>query len=357
MAFTASHLGDVVLRQGEMWANPRSERRLIKDVTAKTLMGNQQVRFDPVLTGNRCIGVKTHWLTLCAASTLVGFGSGSDISTCDISGNPIESESKTYTPNFWAKDSFIVWDDECKDAYTTVEKTAKAMLEKKLGIENKLNEFLVAQLEANLMANAFLTADSEQGGTYTSGTKTFSYPAAKWVPDLMAELAVMANRNLITNPLYLHGTNLFQLNWNAGFNSLNDNQRDQLAKLSALNHYWDMPTIDPISGTKTTYIIDPGGYGFFCKNEFTNTAPERRADDTYTWVENSNNYSYLDGGVSTPLKYDITMKEKCTTTTVSGRVVRRWGKVYEIALAGGFIFNPMGCGKTDDTGILKLTKV
>lgn len=346
--FSASYLGDILVKQQEMWANPRSLNQLNEYTeTARAVLTNQMVRWNPVLTdGKKCIGVNATWLKDCD-DTVTDCSSGNNLANCDITGNEIESVKKLYQENLCIRNTFVVNDDECKDTYDAMEKVAFAMIRAKQKIQKKLNEKVIAFLDANIMANAF----TGTYGTIHGGTTSTYFAANYWTQDLVAELDLTAVMNKLRTPLILHGTNLRTAFFNANFNQLNDNQKDQIAKFQHFNMFWDVMNIDTQLAKKVTFLFDAGGLGFFCRNNYDNVAPVNMNDNqnTHVWYETSPNLTWRNGTSDEPLKFDVTMLRKCI---VNGSQ-RRWGYHYEVQLRGGLHLGPPGCGGATDTGILK----
>jgi hypothetical protein len=345
--FSASYLGDILVKQQEMWANPRSLNQLNEYTeTAQAILSNQMVRWLPIMeNGRKCIGVKATWLKDCD-DTVTDCSSGNNLSNCDISGHEIESDSKLYPENLCIRDSFKVMDDECKDQYEAQEKIAFAMIRSKQKIQKKLNTKIISFLDANITANLFT-------GTYgdIDGTETYFAPSY-WTQDIIAEFDLTNVMNKIRTPIVLNGSNLRTAVFNAQFNQLNSDQKDQAAKFGHMKMYWDLLNIDTTVGSKATYLVDAGGVGFFNLNNYMNTAPEQTNDNqnSVVWHETSPNLSYMNGNAEQPLKFDITMLRKCTVIGSQ----RLWGYHYEVQLRGGLHLGPPGCGGATDTGILKI---
>ncbi len=344
--FSASLLGDILVKQQEMWQNPRTLNAFNEPTeTAKALMENQLVSWKPIMEdGNKCIGHKAIWLKD-TSDTVTDCSSGNALANCDISGAQIESDGKLFPENLCLRDSFSILDDQCKDAFDLADKTAFRMLRSKTKLQKALNAKFIAFLEANLMANAF----AGTYGTIHGGTTATYFASQYWTQDIVAELDLTAVINKVRTPIIINGTNLRSAFFNSGFNRLNDNQKDQFAKFSHFNMFWDVMNIDGAVSAKATYLVDAGMVGFFNSNAYNNTAPVLMNDDknTHVWHETSPNLAYRDGSDSKPLRFDVTMLRKCTT--VGNR--RKWGYHYEVQLTGGLHLGPTNT--STDKGILK----
>lgn len=352
MNFDASRLPDILLKQDEMWQDPRSKRELQHPlVTAQVLLENQLVTWTPVMKGRQCIGVSATWLKSCEDNSIDCEATGNSDVDCVIDGRPIQSDSATYKPNICLKDSFAVWDDECADAFSFEEKFAYAMLKAKLNLEKRINTKMIAFLEANTMQNRYTDTYGTIAPTETS------FPSALWTADLMAEFDITAEFNEINAPIIISGTNLKNAVYNASFNQLNDDQRDQAAKFGDFDIFFDPRNVNTTTGQRSTFMIDQGSYGFFVKNEFTNEIPVNQGDDknTMTYMERSMSLNYRDGNATIPLTFDVYVQRKCKIADIGNTKKRRWGTFVEINFNGGIHLAPADC--EGGTGMLEFVNV
>lgn len=341
--FTLSEMPDVLIKIDELFADPRNKRELEHPLeSAKSVLENQMVSFLPVMVGNKCVGIKAAWLKSC--NETVDTCANTALADCDIGGVQIESDQKDFTVNNCLRNSFAVYDDQCKDKFDVAEKMAYAFAVKTLEIEKMLNNTIISYLSAQATANLYT-------GTYGSIVATQTgFDADQYVPDLLAEMDITADFNDIRNPILLSGTLLKNAVYNAGFNNLNDDQKDQIAKFNAWNLYFDPRNIDTTQGEPTMFMFDAGSLAFFSKNEFDNLAPMNMMDGSNTHVFRmpSRRLQYRDGNAMKPVTFDVYTQKKCTVTA-SG--VRRWGTHVEIILNFGLHVGPLDCN--DGSGILE----
>ena len=343
--FTASQLGDIIRFQNEFFKKSRVNNHLDQPVeTAKTLMALQQVAFDPIMDSARnCVGQKLVWLK----------GSGDAVTedstaTCTIDGAQFESASQMVTPNIKLDTKFSVLDNQCKDKIDTNTKIAYGMLDAKTRLLTALNNKFIAHIDSQLSDNTTPTT-----GTWDNTNKWVAVTPAAWTQDLIASLNLDAIKNKMYNPIILNGTNFFNAKFNAMYNTLNDNQRDQLAKFNHFNMYWDVRNIDAAVGEKATYVIDPGVIGFWNQTEYNTTTPYWNQDDknTFTWKEAVPELQYNDNGTMRDIYVDVRMQRRCAA---NGNNLS-FGYYFQVLLRAGLVAAP--APSATDKGILKYVNV
>lgn len=349
--FTASQLYDIKTRQETIFADPRSNRELKRPVgTVLAVAANQKVTWHPIMKGRKCVGVQAVWLKKCA-DTVVDFSSSNALVDCDISATEIESNSLTLSPTFKLRDSFVVWDDECKDLIEVNEKIAWASIRTKVALEEKLNQKTIAFLNANKMVNAFTPAAGSIGvaAGAPAGSQTRVDPAY-WNEDIIAEFDLAAEFNELNSPYVINGTNLRSAFFNAAYNTLNSDEKDQKAKFQHFDMYFDSRVINGITTRKSTFIVDSGALGLWIQNENESEVPVEWNDrkGMVAWRENSINLAYRDGSAVVPVAFDVYMYRDCK---IAGNGARRMGWFFEYNLRGGIAVGPPDCN--DGTGILE----
>lgn len=343
--YSASALPDILLKIDELFADPRSARELQHPLeSAKAVLENQMVRFIPTMLGDKCTGVNAAWLKSCA-DTSVGCDGDDLLSDCEITGDELESDSKAFPDNFCYRDRFAVMDIDCKDKFEFDEKMAYGFATKTLQLEKNLNNAIITFLGANASANLY----TNTLGTIQVGGET-DYKPEQYVPEtLFADLDLTAIFNEINNPILLSGTLMRNAFYNAGFNNLNMDQKDQKAQFDAWNLYFDPRSVDSVAGEQAMYMFDAGAMAFWCKNEFTNLAPNNQMDpaNTHTFALPSRHLMYRDGNAMKKVMFDVYTQRKC----VISNGLRKWGTHVEIQLRGGLHLGPLDCNS--GSGILE----
>lgn len=351
-SFTASAMATVVLKQEQLFADPRSNRELQYPLeSAKALLENQLVRFDPatVMLGRQCPTVKATFLKACRDNTVDLTDSNNDITDCTFTGTQIESDNITIEANKGWKESFVVYDDQCTDTYTMEDKLAYAIAIGSLNVEKRISTDVISYLHANAMTNRYTNTTGTINGTTTE------FVAADWKPDLLAEFDITAEFNEIRNPILLTGTNFKNAIYNAQFNFANMDQKDQKMKFDAWKWYFDARTVDSTVGAKATFLFDAGASAFWAKNEFTNMTPMQLDGDTIGFALPSKNLKYRDGNKMVTVMFDVYMKRTCKVATVGPVAKRRWGTFVEIHVTYGLQRGPEDCN--NGSGILEFVNV
>jgi hypothetical protein len=345
MSFATSQLPKILLSINEMFSDARQFRDTIEPVEAfRSIAENQTFQIDPILKNESCRALEVTWLTSCdmeATDCSAEEASGS----CVIGGDEIASAAKEYKVEKCLYQDFTVWDDDCKGKFSFEDKAAEAMGKAMQVLRKGLNARAVAFLAANLQANNYTTGQ----GT-VQGDLTYIDPAL-WTPDLIAELSLHAQLNDILEPIFLTGTNLWNARFNANYNNLNVDQKDQLAKFNHFsNWYWDPKTVDVTLASKSTIMFDRASVGFLNKINFDNAAPINQNDPNNTHVFHVNDplLVYMDGGTPSPLRYEVITQRKCKTDAGS---IQRFGTSFRLNARYEFITSPYGCN--GESGVLQ----
>ena len=129
--FTASTSQDILLRMKELFGDSVQANAEFRHElgTAQAIIENQTMRFTEVVEGGKCVGFKTLWLKDCAAQTIYSDTVADATLTCDVpTGQELQSDSKTYTPNRFINARRQVNDDLCNNEYQFIELSAQSML-------------------------------------------------------------------------------------------------------------------------------------------------------------------------------------------------------------------------------------
>lgn len=347
MAFETSQLPKVLKSIREMFEDARAFRDDSTPVESiRAIAENQTVSFDPIMVNESCRELEVTWLTRCGeeADDCADVGFDETSANCDITGNELDSNKKAYGPTGCLSDSFIVWDDDCKGKFSFEEKVAKGMVDVMKNIKKKLNAAGIAFLAANAQDNLYTGVGDVAGDiTYIAD--------GNWGPNMIAKLALVSEMNKIQNPVFLSGTNLWEAFFDARYNQLNSDGKDQIAKLNHFrNWYFDPLNVDITLSNPTTLMFDRGSVAFFSKNHYQNSAPMQKKD-TSVWNMPDPEISYRDGTSSQRMRYDVISQPMCKTTK-SG--IQQFGTAFKMILSYGLVLNPEDCD--GNTGLLQFVK-
>lgn len=344
--FSSAQLYPIIEAANRMWEDPRQARDLMEPVEViRAIAENQRVTLNEVLVNNSCQGFEVAWLKRCGVDA-VDCSAEAASAGCELDGDELDADKKTYAATGCFSDSFTVWDDDCKGKFQFEEKVAFGSLKAMQTIEKKLNLAALAFLNANKHNNTHVAG----GGTNSAGNGTY-FASGSWTPELISVFAEIAMMNRIKSPVFVSGTNLWGVNFNANYNFSNADQKDQLLKMRHFKDwYWDPETVDPTLAKKATIMFDAGAVGFFTKNEFQNMAPiEKDAKNgTVVYCMPSKNLSYMNGGTAVPVKFDVYTQPTCKT---AAKGVQKYGRTFKFMVQYGFMLSPEQCN--DNTGIIE----
>lgn len=228
--------------------------------TAKTLLEQNTMIELPVIENGVCVATKVYYLTDTNSKTVGYSGAVSDPALgCDLpAGKQGESGTKEYTPDLFIHETVQFSDDLCANEIGFAALSAERLSLAMANIRWELNQKGIAHLNASAQAPASGSTD------YTVTGTSIEVPTADFTPDLIAQFYQIGLINQMSNVRIHNGTNFFTQFFNAQFNALNDNQRDQLAKLGALNPMtWDIRDLDGQLTQKASFVYDPAMLGFF----------------------------------------------------------------------------------------------
>jgi hypothetical protein len=199
----------------------------------------------------------------------------------------------------------------------------------------ELDEYLAQTVVSKL--DAFAGVNSFAGIGTVAGDGTTYIPATFWTPNIIGYFTQVALMNKFgPGSFMLHGTNLWATSWAAQFNNLNQDQKDQQAKMAALKQYWDPFNVDAVnSPVLASYMVAKGAVAFFNKAYYPLNSPVEYKDDTRWSIESPS----LPG-----VYYDVIYKNRCSANEIYHD--------YLVQVKAGIFDNPYGCDDTR-TGILK----
>lgn len=332
-----------------MWADARNTRDLISQSDSlRAVAENQRVTLNPILINNSCRGYEVAWLTRCGKEAESCDDTAASES-CDLSGDELSSAKATYEVTNCVHDSFTVWDDDCNGLFSYEEKVARGFMECEKNITAALNKAAISFLGASDQDSVFAPGN----GIIVPGVGTY-YPEAEWDVSLMKHFAAVAMHNYIADPILLSGNNLWGAQFDARYNFLNDDQRDQAAKLGHFrNWYWDPINLDVTLGTDSTIMFDAGAVAFLTKHEYQNAAPMNMQDSKNTFVNSmpAMNLTYRDGNGSKPVMFDVLSQVVCKT--LAGGILK-FGRVFKVICRYEFLLSPEDCA--GNSGIIQFIK-
>ena len=324
--FTCAELVNVQIAMDRIWV---SESLMGNDFSAEVesvlvIRARQTARLSELQDPNKDKTVTIHWITDCNTSI-------ADCSNdCTVGGPELEARCKDYELDICQQAGFTVREKTFRAlAPTREEAVAKGMLKRMAELDNYLAGKLMAKL------NVFAGVNKYEGiGDVENSGVTYIAPSY-WTSDLLGYFAQVAKMNKLGSVVMIHGNNLWNSNWSAQFNSLNQNQKDQMAKMSSIQQFWDPFNVDTAnSPDKVSYMVSNGSIAIVSK-AYNSTTPVTYLDHIRYSVESKN----IPG-----VFYDVVYKNRCTSNDIYHD--------YSLYIKAGIFNNPYGCDE-DITGVLK----
>jgi hypothetical protein len=325
--FSCSQLQRIQVEVDRIWADTQQHQDYEPQVEVlRAIRAEQTARLQLIENPEKDLEVRVYWPADCSTNL-------ADCSDdCTIGGPEPESQCTSYSLDICKTTGFSIKEKRFRTNELSREAVvAKAMAKRLKELDEYLAQAVVAKLNAFAGANLFL------GGIGDPDNDDVTYIAPSyWTPDIYGYFTQVAIMNKLSSVFIIHGSNLFQMYWQAQMNQANANNKDQILKLQAIRSYWDMFNIDSVNGsTKASYMISKGAVAFANKAYYPLNAPINYKDDSRWSIESK----ALPG-----VYYDVYYNNECTSNDVQ----HNWS----LYVKAGIFLNPLGC---DDsvTGVIK----
>lgn len=336
--FSASELGVVTTVMGKMF----KERPIAQaDRTILNLGQRQTASFEMIKQGEECRGYDVVFLKDCD-NTVVDC-EATPPTDCDLGGVEAESARVSYTIDKCLSKDFAVKEFECKKnvfdkAFIIARRTEKAIRD----IVTELNKRGVSFLESN----AFTPASPTYGTVLGS---EIQFPEADWSPELIAKLMYVANVDAdMATPFSITGKNFwiddFVNKYKVGGGCCTVNTTDG----GPIDLIFDLKTVDSITGSNSTFMVDPDSYAFVTMTKNQDLAFRELKSDLYARRAPVPGLFYSDNGVAKQVYVDIYKQISC-----SGNMVIT--ENYRVQLSYDIWLAPDVCDN-GNTGILHFTQ-
>lgn len=325
--FTCADLQTILINSDKAWMDNATKKDYISySETIKAIVAEQTASFPELEKMDKDEKVKIYWAADCSTSLT------DCTDDCAVGGPVPEAQCKEYELDLCKKASFSVPEKYFRKSNLTREEVvAVAMMKRMKELDEYLSQTAVAKIDSFAGVNQFA------GIGQIVGLSTYISPSY-WTADLMGYFAQVGIMNKFTNPFLINGTNLWQANWQAQFNNLNQDQKDAMAKFGAIRSYWDAFNIDLVnSPDKVSYLIDKGAIAFVSKAYYPANAPiEYMGAGQIRYSVESKNLA----GVF----YDVVYTNRCVADEIYHD--------FSLYIHAGIFQNPIGCNP-DNTGVLK----
>jgi len=336
-------------------------------VAGPNILMRQTSNATPLMEGDgpgTCVGAKVWYRT--ANNTTVPTISGSPVaSVCDLTtGDEMDTASQVYGFNVFLKERIAVSDDDCDDLAKYLPNVAFLMSQKMSLFAQSINNYMIAQLEANksvatlagLPSSVTLNAGNyEIVGGWTSAT------AADQIKTL-DEIAFQ--KGLPDNYYIVAGQALKIPQALAVDHAANDNERSYTITFSQRDVINDSRNLDTIIGAEVVFLIDPNCMVNYFYNKYDAIARETKDKNNtiefsvpltyYSGYQDANSnmstMMYLNNGMPTEIRVDVSMQKVCL---IGSNGFRTYKDVYEMGVVGLMDFVP---AVGDNTGIIRVNK-
>lgn len=324
--FTCAQLLKIQVEVDKVWADNVQNRDYVAKVDALTAIRTEQTaKLSELQNSEKDEVVKIIWPQDCSTSLA---DCGND---CAPGGPEPESGCVEMSLDICKQAGFTVREKIFRTLQGTREQyVAKALAKRMKELDEFLAQTAVAKLNLFAGKNQFLQGigDPENSGI------TYIAPSY-WTPDVYGYFAQVQTMNKFGDVYMLHGSNLYQMYWQAKMNNVNQDQKDQLNKMSSIRSYWDMFNVDMVNGAdKTSYMIQRGAIAFVSKAYYGAVPTDYFTQQRWS-IESKN----LPG-----VYYDVVYTNRC----LNNEIYHDW----TLYVKAGFFKNPIGCDP-NVTGIIK----
>lgn len=328
--FTCTALQKVIAKIDKAWADNQQKMEFVPQVDVVTAIRKEQTAtLREIQNPEKDNTFKIYWVIDCNSG--VEDDDGDD---CDFDGPEAESRCKEYALDI--KKSVKFQNRENMGRTNDINREdalAVQMMKRMVELDETIAQTVVAKINSFAGTNQFTSGIGE-----VDGVTTYISPSY-WGGDMYGYFAQVVIMNKLSNPFIIHGSNLFQQNWQAPLNGLNQNQKDQAPKLNSIRSYWDMFNIDSVnSPDKVSYLITRGAIAIANKAYYPMNNPTEYLTD-----KPSKRWSIESKSIP-GIFYDVIYAMTCDGEDIIHK--------YKIKVKFGVYLNPFGCND-EVTGVLK----
>jgi hypothetical protein len=329
MALTCSELQKVVAKMDRIWLDNQTKMDYVPNIgVLEALRKEQTARMAEIENPEKDKTLRVWWLSQCG---LVAEDCTDDANDCDFTGDEVSSTCVDYALDICKSTKFSIEDNVFRNNEASAQ---EALAIQFLAAMKVLDEELALTAVAKL--NAFAGVNQYEGIGDVDGVTTY-IAANYWGADMYGYFGMVKTINKFSNPFMIHGSNLYQTNWNATYNAANANQKDGALKLNSIRSYWDLFNIDTVNNPNlVSYMVDKGAVAFASKARYPLNNPK-----VYQFGQRWSIESQALPGVF----YDVYYKERCVA---NDKIYHD----YKLKARAGIFNNPVGC-TAEKTGVIK----
>jgi hypothetical protein len=324
--FTCAALLKILVNIDRIWVDNQTNQDFISFAeTLRIIKMKQTAILRDLENAEKDETIKVYWPTDCNTSIE---DCGDD---CDRSGPELEARCKEYTLDICKQAAFTVREKTFRALKLSREEVVAKGIAKRM---KELDEYLAQTVVSKL--DAFAGVNQFAGIGTVAGDGTTYIAANFWTANIAGYFTQVRIMNKLSGAYMIHGTNLWNVQWTAGFNNLNQDQKDQLAKMGSIEQFWDPFNVDTVnSPVLASYMIATGAVAFANKAYYPLNSPVEYKDDNRWSIE-----SKAIPGVY----YDVIYTNRCSGNEIYHDFL--------LQVHAGIFDNPYGCNE-DVTGVLK----
>lgn len=350
--FSADAYNKAKITMAQLFGNNSAHAHLrIPSPVFKCIAENQNISLrgpgTVLANGRRCEGLDVSWLNVCDLSV-------DECANCELDGDELGAQSKTYINNLTFCKTFKVKDGQCQSVHEYNEKIALALLALRASLDQELERRAITFLNSNADDLTTISSLLPVGAIDNIDDTLWNIPAAEFKAELFLEFEKLLQLLNIPAGRVIDGTNFYNLMKIAKAKmAANQNCCTTDALYELLPVCQDIRNVDTVSGENRTFLIDSANVAYFNTVVNPNTSPieKRDRDNTQVWSIPSLTLKWKDGNTLKPVMYDIKAQYKCDSDGNGHDYVQ----VFQGEHRGAFILGPSNCA--DRHGIIKIASV
>lgn len=356
MAFVAgtfTALNDIKYEMGQIFRQNQIDSHLLRGTPVFDALAQGQ-SFElageamALIDGRQCNTLIAHWITGAKATILDDTDLADDATDCVIGGAQLGSDSKNYVPNVKFHVEGQVADTNCKNVEDKAQKDAKLMMNLLATMDHELELRMHASLLANEMT--LVTGDIAGKGQLQETGTIWDIDGADWIPELVADFKVLADRKQFFDPKIISGANLYKEQFLALYKDGDTTDYSTLLganrPIPLVNNLLDL---DTSTGRSSTFIVDNANIAYFNTHKWDTTVVNQNDQyNTQTFAVRSNRLSWRNGNALVPVMYDVKRQRSCVGSD-------EWVDSYRIQHNGGIVFGPQQFA-ADQSGVIHVVK-
>ncbi len=333
--FSESQLTTSLVTADRMFADPLRKADFEANIDLfKTIKTEQSANVDILQESEKDRDVKIYWATMCGEEAVDCVDNGTGDDDCDLAGNELGSDSKTYSLTKCKKWKFSVDEHKFRTNNLPMEEVvAKGFL---MG-DKILSEAVAATGKARIESFKGTNVVTNGVGTPNATTSETDIAANDWNERTFAYLYRVAKLNGFNNPFLLSGNNMFEERLITMLSQANAEGKGAAALYKLMRTYFDLVNID--SGTtEKTYMINRGAIAFASKVYYGATPVKYKTQDRYSIASRN-----MDGH-----RIDVYYTNRCEGSKIMHD--------FQMKIKYDYFLNPTGCD-AGKTGVLAFNKL